>query len=102
MTVERATLVVVFLSGGLAGLAGAIELLGVVGRLQGGITGPNYGYIAIVATLIAGHRMRFLPLTALFLGGLLAANVALQVSIGGGSELLIIGLVMLSVLVLNR
>lgn len=102
MNVQRATLAVIFLSGGLAGLAGAIELIGVVGRLQQGITGPNYGYIAIVTSLIAGHRLRYLPVAALFLGGLLAANVALQVSLGGGSELLIIGLLLVSVIAFNR
>lgn len=102
MSVTRSTLLVVFLSGGLAGLAGAIEFLGVVGRLQEGITGPNYGYIAIVATLLVGHRLKYLPVAALFLGGLLAANVALQVSISGGAELFIIGLILLLVVALNR
>jgi len=95
--VGRSTLVMVLLSGALAGLAGAIELLGVTGRLQSGITGPNYGYVAIIATLLAGHKLRRLPITALFLGGLLAASVALQVSISGGAELFIIGLVLLVV-----
>ncbi|MFB6131644.1 MAG: ABC transporter permease [Salinigranum sp.] len=100
--IARSTLLIVLLSGALAGLAGSIELLGVVGRLQSGITGPNYGYIAIVATLLTGHRLRYLPLSALFLGGLLAANVALQTSVSGGAELFIIGLVLLGVLVVNR
>lgn len=95
MSVSRTTLLVVFISGGLAGLAGAIELLGVVGRLQEGITGPNYGYVAIIATLLAGHKLRRLPLTALLLGGLLAASVALQVSISGGTELFVIGILLL-------
>jgi simple sugar transport system permease protein len=102
MSARKAIVVSILISGGIAGIAGAVELLGVIGRLQDGITGPYYGYLGLMAALLAGNRLRYLPLTALFFGAILAAQVSLQVSVSLGIEQLITGMVLLGVIALNR
>jgi simple sugar transport system permease protein len=100
--VDRKILVAFFISGGLAGLAGAIELLGVFGRLETGITGPDFGYLAIIATLLANERLRYLPIAALVIGALLAAQIALSSAVSDGVELFVMGAILLTVLAFNR
>jgi ABC-type uncharacterized transport system permease subunit len=100
--VDRKILVAFFISGGLAGLAGAIELLGVFSRLETGITGPNFGYLAIIATLLANERLSYLPVAALVIGALLAAQIALSSAVSDGVELFVMGAILLTVLAFNR
>ncbi len=52
MNIARNTLLVMFLSGGLAGLAGMSEVSGITHRLQHGIS-PGYGYTAIIVAWLA-------------------------------------------------
>lgn len=69
------------LSGGLAGLAGALELLGPSGRLLSSFA-PNLGFSAVLVALVAGLSVSASALVALFFGGLAAASLYLPVIAG--------------------
>jgi simple sugar transport system permease protein len=63
---ERETIRVLLLSGGLAGLAGAVEVAGVTGRLFENLS-PGYGFTAIAVALLARlHPLAVLPAAAFF------------------------------------
>lgn len=86
------------LAGGFAGLAGAIEVLGVHHRLLEGITG-NYGFSGIVAALFGGlHPLGLIPASWLF-GSLLVGADKMQRAVQVPSALIstILGLVVLFV-----
>ena len=86
------------LAGGFAGLAGAIEIMGVQHRLLDGITG-GYGFTGIVAALLGGlHPLGVIPASMLF-GGLLVGANEMQRSVQVPSSLInvILGLVVLFV-----
>jgi ABC-type uncharacterized transport system permease subunit len=95
--------VMAFCAGGaLAGLAGAIEVLGVYHRLLVGLS-PNYGIIAIlVAVLGRNHPLWLIPATFLF-AVLVAASDSLQRTAGlpASAVLMIQGLAVLVVLVME-
>ena len=72
-TIYRAAL----LSGGVAGIAGAVEILGVLGRLFDKVS-PGYGFTAIAVALLARlHPLALIP-AALFFGALDAGASRLQ------------------------
>ena len=52
---SRYILVTMFIAGGLAGLAGAGEILAIQGRLRPGFS-PNYGYVGFLISWLAGHN----------------------------------------------
>jgi simple sugar transport system permease protein len=86
------------LAGGFAGLAGAIEIMGVQHRLLDGITG-GYGFTGIVAALLGGlHPLGVIPASIIF-GGLLVGANEMQRSVQVPSSLInvILGLVVLFV-----
>lgn len=86
------------LAGGFAGLAGAVEVLGVHHRLLDGITG-GYGFTGIVAALFGGlHPIGTIPASILF-GGLLVGADKMQHAVQVPSSLIgaILGLVVLFV-----
>ena len=64
-------------SGALAGVAGAVEVLGVTGRLFEQLSGGG-GYTAIAVALTAGLHPGGITLTALFFGALAAGSGAMQ------------------------
>jgi ABC-type uncharacterized transport system permease subunit len=68
-------------SGGAAGLAGAIELLGPNGRLVSGFL-PAHGFTAILIALVAGLSIGGVAVVSLFFGGLAAASLYLPVIAG--------------------
>ncbi len=68
-------------SGGFAGLAGAMELLGPNGRLVSGFL-PAHGFTAILIALVAGLSIGGVAVVALFFGGLAAASLYLPVIAG--------------------
>ncbi len=75
--VRRRLVQVMLLSGGLAGVAGMLEVVGTVHRLQGGISN-NYGYLGImVAVLAGGVPWAVLP-AALLMAVILNAGTVLQ------------------------
>jgi simple sugar transport system permease protein len=75
-----------FLSGGLAGLAGGVEALGVTRRLYEQFS-PGYGFMAIAVALLAQlHPLGVIP-AAIFLAGLETGAGALQRASGVSSGL---------------
>jgi general nucleoside transport system permease protein len=66
---QRTVMYCMLLSGGLAGLAGAIEISSVVGQLQPQIS-PGYGFAAIIVAFLG----RLNPIGAIFAGLLLALS----------------------------
>lgn len=68
-------------SGAMAGLAGAMELLGPAGRLLSGFS-PTHGFTAVLIALVAGLSASAVWVVALFFGGLAAASLYLPVIAG--------------------
>ena len=79
--VNRIILISMLLSGGLAGIAGMGEVLGVQHLLIRDIS-PNYGFIAIAAALIARLNPWGTITVSLFFGALLAGGNYLQLIMG--------------------
>lgn len=75
--INKHILIVMMISGGLAGLAGAIEVSGVAGRLMYGIS-PGYGYTAIIVAWLAKLNPWAMILTSLFIGGLIIGGYSVQ------------------------
>jgi len=76
--VERTGLMAFGISGGIAGLAGALELLGPQGRLVGGFS-PDIGFTAVLVGLVGLLSVPGVVLAALFFGGLSAAVLFLPI-----------------------
>jgi simple sugar transport system permease protein len=74
---ERHGVLVLALAGGLAGLAGAVEVAGVTGRLYEGLS-PGHGYTAIAVALLARLSPLGVVPSALFFGALEAGAGAMQ------------------------
>ena len=86
------------LAGGFAGLAGAIEVMGVQHRLLDGIT-SGYGFTGIVAALLGSlHPLGLIPAAIVF-GGLLVGGAQMQRAVQVPSSLItaILGLIVLFV-----
>jgi len=77
----RIALLVMLISGGLAGVAGVGEVAGIHGRLRypQGIS-PGYGFTAIIVAWLAQLNPLVVILTSFLFGGLLVGGDALQVS----------------------
>jgi len=79
--VERTMLAAMLASGALCGLAGAVELSGVVGFIPEGYS-PGYGYQAIAVALLGRLNPLGIVLSALFFGALLAGSENMERSAG--------------------
>lgn len=77
IAVNRTTVLVFALGGGLAGLAGSVELLGVQGRLLEGFS-PGYGFDGIAVALMGVNHPAGVGLAALVFGALRAGGGDLQ------------------------
>jgi ABC-type uncharacterized transport system permease subunit len=69
------------ISGGMAGLAGVIQILGVQLRLQYGIS-PGFGFTAIIVALLGRTRPVGVLLAALLISGLSVGGAAVQFTQG--------------------
>ncbi len=78
---ERIAMTAFLVSGGLAGLAGALELLGPSGRLVSG-SAPTLGFGAVLIALVCGLSVPGAAIVAVFFGGLAAASLYLPVIAG--------------------
>lgn len=79
INIKRNIVLVMMLSGGLAGLAGVSEISGVVHRLQGSIS-PGYGFTGIIIAWLAKlNPILVVPVSVLF-GGLILAGREIQPS----------------------
>ncbi len=90
---------VMLLSGGIAGIAGMLEIAGTVHRLQGGISN-NFGYLGVmVAVLAGGLPIAVLP-AALLMGIILNGGIVLQAyGVSTNEVLALTGLVLLFIAV---
>lgn len=75
---RRMIMQLMLISGGLAGLAGAIQILGVAGRLDPGIS-QGYGFTAIVVALLGRLSATGVLLAALFVAVLQSGGQAMSV-----------------------
>lgn len=92
---------ILLLSGGLAGLAGVGEVAGIHYRLRvaSGIS-PGYGYTAIIVAWLGRLNPLFIIPVSILFGGLLVGGDSIQVSLGlpGATINLINGLVLIFVI----
>src|SRR6267378_7177974 len=77
LKIARRMVVVLAISGGIAGLAGAIEPTGVTNRLQEGIS-VNYGYSGVLIAFLARGRLLAVGLAAFLFAALVVGSYALQ------------------------
>jgi simple sugar transport system permease protein len=83
--VERFWTVALLQSGALAGLAGAVEVLGVHRYFLAGFS-PGYGYEGIAVAILGGSSPAGVVVAALFLGGLANGAVGMAVDLDLSSE----------------
>ena len=79
VNIVRNTVLVMMVSGGLAGLAGMSEVTGVVHRLQGAIS-PGYGFTGIIIAWLAKLNPFAVVLVSILFGGLIQAGREIQPS----------------------
>jgi simple sugar transport system permease protein len=78
MNVAASIVVVMFLSGAIAGIAGMCEVSGLQGRLQAGFS-AQYGYTAIIVAWLAHLNPALSLFVALLMAVLLVGGEALQI-----------------------
>ncbi|CAM3713403.1 ABC transporter permease [Cohnella lubricantis] len=75
--IKRHILIVMIMSGALAGVAGMSEVSGVTHRLMDGIS-PGYGYTAIIVAWIAKLHPVGLVISSVLFGGLIVGGYSVQ------------------------
>ena len=102
INVSRTMIIAMFISGGLAGLAGMGEVSGIHHYLRNGVysISPGYGYIAIGVALLGGLNAWGTVLSAIFFGGLLNGASFLRATYGlhAGSVFFLVGLIIMVLL----
>ena len=100
VSVGRNLMLAAFVSGGLAGLAGAVEIAGVHHKLLDGIS-PGFGYTAIVVALLGRHRPLGILVAALGIALLQVGSSSMQRVAGVPSSIawIVMGTLVLLVLV---
>jgi simple sugar transport system permease protein len=88
--------------GGAAGLAGAIQVLGVYHRLLPAIS-SSYGYTALLVGMMASFRLGPVPFICLFFAVLNVGSIQLPLQLGLDSSLsgVIQGVMVLSVFIVH-
>lgn len=79
VNIFRNTILVMALSGAIAGLAGATEISGVVKRFQGSIS-PGYGYTGVIIAWLSKLNPLLTIPVSIFFGGLIIAGREIQPS----------------------
>ncbi len=79
ISISRNTILVLCVSGALAGLAGMMEVSGVIGRLQRDIS-PGYGYTAIIVAFLAQLNPIALIAVSFLFGALQVGGFSAQIS----------------------
>jgi len=77
VNIKRHIVIVMLISGGLAGLAGMSEVSGTAHRLMYGIS-PGYGYTAIIVAWLAKLNPFGLVVSAVLFGGLIVGGFSVQ------------------------
>ncbi len=80
LPVGKLTLIICFLAGSCAGLAGMVEVAAVHGRVSASLN-ANYGYSSILVAFIARQNPLAAVLVSILLGGILASGGILQRSL---------------------
>ncbi|ULO06321.1 ABC transporter permease [Paenibacillus sp. 19GGS1-52] len=75
--IKRHIIIVMLISGGLAGIAGMAEVSGVTHKLMQGIS-PGYGYTAIIVAWLAKLNPVGLIVTSILFGGLIVGGFSVQ------------------------
>jgi simple sugar transport system permease protein len=94
INIAKNVILVMLVSGGLAGLAGMSEISGVVHRLQGAIS-PGYGYTGIIIAWLAKLNPLGVIVASILFGALILAGREVQPS---GIPTLIQGVIMVSLI----
>jgi simple sugar transport system permease protein len=81
INISMVMIMTMFISGGLAGLAGVGEVFGVHHKVQMEIS-PGYGYTGIIVGMLAELNPLVTIVTAIFFGGLINGSVKLVTSVG--------------------
>lgn len=99
LTIGKLTLIICFLAGSCAGLAGMVEVAAVHGRANGNLH-SNYGYTGILVAFLAKHNPLAVVLVSILLGGILASGSLLQRTYGmpDATVLVLQGLIFLVIL----
>jgi simple sugar transport system permease protein len=99
LAVGKLTLIVTFLGGSCAGLAGMVEIAAVHGSANASLN-ANYGYSGILVAFIARQNPLVAVIVAVLMGGILASGSALQRSFNlpDATVLLFQGIVFLAIL----
>ncbi len=82
----RYMLLAMLLAGGLAGLAGSLQVSGVYHRLLPAIS-SNYGYLALLVVMLADYNIWLVPVVALFFAGLNVGSIQLPMMLKVDSSL---------------
>lgn len=77
MNIRRNILLVMFLSGAFAGIAGFSEVAGITHRLQHGLS-PGYGYTAIIIAWLGKLHPAAVVIVSFLFGGLLVGGYTIQ------------------------
>ena len=98
--VNRLLVQVACISGGLAGLAGAIEVLGVKGYVTTDLS-PGFGYTGIIVAMLAGLNPIGVVVTAIFVATIFVGSDGMSRGLGVPSFIadVIVALSLLAVLV---
>lgn len=99
---SRYMLLAMFFAGGLAGLAGSVQVTAVYHRLIPAIS-SNYGYLALLVVLLANFNVWAAPVVAFFFACLNVGSIQLPMMLQLDSSLsgVIQGMLVLTTLVLN-
>lgn len=89
ISISRALVLTMALSGGLAGLAGASEILGANKSLTAGFS-PGYGFDALALALLGGSRPGGVVAAALLFGALRAGATPMQAATGIPIDLVVV------------
>lgn len=81
MPIARNIVLVMFISGALAGLAGMSEVAGIAHRLQRGLS-PGYGFTAIIIAWLAKLNPFAIILVSILFGGLIVGGEQIQMVLG--------------------
>jgi simple sugar transport system permease protein len=94
ISIKKNIVLVMMVSGALAGLAGSSEIMGVVHRLQGAIS-PGYGYTGIIIAWLAKLNPLAVILASVLFGALILAGREVQPT---GIPTLIQGVIMVALI----
>ena len=103
IAVDKYVIAAMIAGGGLAGLAGMVEVSGIHHDLRPGIS-DNLGYLGLLASWLAGHNPVVIIAACFLIAVFLVAGDVLQLSVGlpSAAGLVLIGLALFFVLGLRR